>query len=145
MRILVCIFILTTLLNANNLEKGFSKLNTEQMAEVLAKMINKQLPIRLDEITVAKETFFEGKTYGLRKYFIPENEKVAKDFRPYLTSELYEKQSFYNLMKKSEVTNMCKSNLVRIFLNKSGIVRVDYYNEDEENVLFILLNKNDCK
>jgi len=133
MKILVYIFILLSFLNANNLEKGFDKLSTEQMAEVLAQMIGKQLPRRLDEITVAKETFFEGKTYGMKKYLIPENKKVAEDFKP------------YEYMKRSEVTNMCKSNLIRVFLNKNGKVRIDYYNKEEENILFILLNRNDCK
>jgi len=145
MRILIYIFILASFLHANNLEKGFSKLSTEQMAEVLANMVAKQLPTRLDEITVAKETFFEGKIYGLKKYLIPQNEEVAKDFKPYLVSKLYEKQAFYDLMKNNEIINMCKSNLIRIFLNKNGIVKVDYYNEEEENILFVLLNKGDCK
>ncbi|APW66857.1 MULTISPECIES: hypothetical protein [Arcobacteraceae] len=145
MKILVYIFILLSFLNANNLEKGFDKLSTEQMAEVLAQMIGKQLPRRLDEITVAKETFFEGKTYGMKKYLIPENKKVAEDFKPYLVAKLYAKQSFYEYMKRSEVTNMCKSNLIRVFLNKNGKVRIDYYNQEEENILFILLNRNDCK
>lgn len=145
MRVLIYIFILTSFLNANNLQKGFSKLSTEQMAEVLSQMIGKQLPRRLDNITVAKETFFEGKTYGIKKYLIPKNKKVAKTLNPSLVAKLYEKQSFYDFMKKSEIANMCKSNLIRIFLNKKGKLRIDYYNQDEENVLFILLNKKDCK
>lgn len=145
MKFLVCIFILMSFLNANNLEKGFNKLTTEQMAEVLAQMIGKQLPMRLDEITVAKETFFEGRTYGMKKYLLPENKQVAKDFKPYLVQKLYEKQSFYNFIKKNEVQSMCKSNLIRTFLNKNGIVRIDYYNQEEENILFVLLNKSDCK
>lgn len=145
MKILLSILLLTSLLSANNFEKGFSKLSTEQMAEVLAQMIGEQLPRRLDEITIAKETFFEGKTYGIKKYLIPENKKVAEDFKPYLVSKLYEKQSFYEFMKKSEVTNMCKSNLIRIFLYNEGQVKIDYYNQEEENILFILLNKKDCK
>lgn len=145
MKILLLIFILTGFLGANDFEKGFSKLSTEQMAEVLAQMIGKQLPRRLDEITVAKETFFNDKTYGMKKYLIPKNKKVAKDFKPYLVSKLYEKQSFYDFMKKSEVFNMCKSNLIRIFLHNNGQVKIDYYNQEEEKILFILLNKKDCK
>ena len=60
MKILLSILILTSFLMANDFEKGFSKLSTEQMAELLAQMIGKQLPRRLDEITIAKETFFNG-------------------------------------------------------------------------------------
>ncbi|KAB7884688.1 hypothetical protein [Poseidonibacter ostreae] len=145
MKILLSILLVTSFLSANDFEKGFSKLSTEQMAEVLAQMIGKQLPRRLDEITVAKETFFDGKIYGMKKYLIPENKQVAKDFKPYLVSKLYEKQSFYEFMKRSEVSNMCKSNLIRMFLNNKGQVKVDYYNQEEENILFILLNKKDCK
>lgn len=145
MRILLSILLITGFLSANNLEKGFSKLSTEQMAEVLAQMIGKQLPRRLDEITVAKETYFDAKTYGIRKYLIPQNKQVAKDFKPYLVPKLYEKQSFYEFMKRSEVSNMCKSNLIRMFLNNKGQVKIDYYNQEEENILFILLNKKDCK
>jgi hypothetical protein len=137
--------ILSIFFISNDFEKGFSKLSTEQMAEVLAEMIGKQLPRRLDEITVAKETFFNGKTYGMKKYLIPQNKKVEKDFKPYLISKLYEKQSFYDFMKRSEVFNMCKSRLIQMFLNNNGQVKIDYYNQEEENILFILLNKKDCR
>jgi len=145
MRFLIALALVFTFSNAKNIEKSFNKLSTVEMAKVLAAMVGGVLPKRLDEITVAKETFYEGSTYGLKKFIIPKDAKVRKDFKPYLVVKLYEKQSFYDYMKKSEVKNMCKSNLVRLFLNKGGKVRVDYYNEEEENILFIYLNKEDCK
>jgi hypothetical protein len=145
MKFLLSILMIIRFLSDNNFEKGFSKLSTEQMAEVLKEMIGKELPRRLDEITVAKETFSQGKIYGMKKYLIPQNKKVAKDFKPYLVSKLYEKQSFYDFMKRSEVANMCKSRLIKMFLYNNGQVKINYYNQEEENILFVLLNKKDCK
>lgn len=145
MKLIISILLLSSLLSANKIEESFNKLKTEEMAKVLAKIIGSALPKRLDEITVVKSTYYEAKMYGIKKYIIPKNNKIKEAFKPYLVPKLYEKQSFYEYMKNSEIKNMCKSRVIRLFLNKNGIVKIDYYNQEEENILYILLNKEDCK
>lgn len=145
MRIFICLTILSIFINAQNIENDFNKLNVEDFAKIISKITGKALPKRLDNITIAKSTYYEKNIYGIKKYIVPLNEKVRENFKPYLVSKLYEKQSFYDQMKSNEVQNICKSKLLRLFLNKNGIVKIDYYNEEEESILFILLKKEDCK
>ena len=144
MKYIVLTLMLFNFLNAQDMKDKINKLTVDEMAKFISNTVGKKLPKRLDDITIAKETSFDRNTYKLKKYIMPKDEKARRKFKPYLDQALYEQQKFYDFVKSNELKNICNSTLLRLFLNKGGIVKIDYHNFEEENILFILIKNDDC-
>ena len=145
MKYIVLLFILGSFLNAQNMDEEIRKMTSQDMAKFISNVVGSKLPKRLDDITIAKGTSYSKNTYELKKYIIPKDEQAKAKYKLYLDQSLYEQQKFYDFVKSNELKNICSSTLLRIFLHKGGIVKIDYHNFEEENILFVLIKNEDCK
>jgi hypothetical protein len=144
MKYIVLVFVLCSFLNAQNMNEKIQEMTAEDMAKFISNIVGSKLPKRLDDITIAKGTSYNRNTYELKKYITPKDEQAKVKYRAYLEQSLYEQQKFYDFVKSNELKNICNSTLLRVFLHKGGIVKIDYHNFEEENILFVLIKNKDC-